>query len=164
MSKNFTHRLFQLGMIFKGVDGLIELVGGIALLAFGPTRLNHWVMNATQYELDENPHQFFAHFLSHHAHGFSPSGVHFAAFYLLFQGAVKLWLAEALLRERARVFPIAMALMSLFELYMIYRFALHPGTGVATLFVLNLIIIMLIWREWQQLKKRERGMPFEVAA
>ena len=41
--------------------------------------------------------------------------------------------------------------MSLFELYMIVRLTMHPGLGLAILFTLNLIIIVLIWREYRDL-------------
>ena len=144
------HRLFLLGMVFKGLDGLLELSGGILLLAFGPHRLNHMLMTFTQHELEDGPNDLLSRLLSH-VHSFSGRGVHFAAIYLLFQGGVKIALVTGLVMEKRWVFPVALVLMSLFELYMIVRLTMHPGLGLAILFTLNLIIIVLIWREYRDL-------------
>lgn len=158
--RGWDHRLFQIGVALKGFDGAVELIGGVLMFAYGPHGINRMLQKITQSDLVETPHNFFSHFLSQHLHLISTGSAHFAAFYLLFQGIIKLWLAEALLRERRWVFPVALVLMAAFEAYMAIHFAGHPGLGVAFLFTLNLIIIALIWREYSTL----RNQPAEQAA
>lgn len=138
--------------MLKGVDGLLEVIGGTLLLVFGTARINHLIRTLTQNDLDHPPHTFVSHLLSAHLHVIEPGSVHFAAFYLLFQGVIKIWLAEALLRERRWVFPVALVLMGLFDIYLLYRIVTHPSIGFAALFAINLIIMVLIWREYGTLR------------
>ena len=137
------HRLFQIGVAIKGLDGLIELVGGLLLLIFGPRRINSTLGRLAL----EHP------WLGAHVHSVSPNSVHLVMAYLFFQGVIKLWLAEALLRERKWVFPVALVLLGLLTVSLIVEFFIHHSVGAVVLFVLNLIIMVLIWREYSNLRK-----------
>lgn len=147
--KPWVHRLFQAAIAIKGIDGVLEVMGGIAMLIFGPTRLNHLLTTLSQRELHEDAHDVIANFIARHTH-FTGSGVHFAALYLIFQGTVKIWLAEALLRERRWVFPWAILLLLLFQLYIGFEFVQKRSPGLLFLGLLNLIIIILIALEYRR--------------
>jgi len=47
-------------LILKGVDGLLELVGGVLLLVVSPDTINRWAQRVTQHELTEDPRDFVA--------------------------------------------------------------------------------------------------------
>ena len=49
------HRLFEIGLIGKLVDGGLEMVGGVLLFFVGSTKLTQWVQVLTQHELTEDP-------------------------------------------------------------------------------------------------------------
>src|SRR5262245_36197309 len=49
------YRLFELGVWVKGIDGILEICGGVLLLLTSPAALNRLVMMLTQHELVEDP-------------------------------------------------------------------------------------------------------------
>ncbi|MEJ2184725.1 MAG: DUF2127 domain-containing protein, partial [Gemmatimonadota bacterium] len=79
--------------------------------------------------------------------------LHFAAAYLLDHGAIKIALVGGLIREKRWVFPIALVFLGLFVVYQVYRFTHQPSYGLAGLTVLDLVIIALVWWEWQGLRQ-----------
>src|SRR5665213_1522051 len=57
---NWLEDSFQVGVILKGVDGVLEIIGGLILLFVGPTGVSHFITTITQYELSRDPHDFIA--------------------------------------------------------------------------------------------------------
>jgi uncharacterized membrane protein len=39
---DLTDRAFRIGLLFKGLDGLLECIGGIFLLLIKPEQINSW--------------------------------------------------------------------------------------------------------------------------
>lgn len=142
------HRLFLLAVIVKGIDGVLEVIGGVLLLVLGPGGVGRAAAFLTQHELAEDPNDVFAQTLLRHTRDLGLGTVHFAAAYLLVHGVAKLWLVNGLARERRWVFPIALAFLTVFVLYQAYRLILHPSPGLALLTMLDLAIIALVWREY----------------
>jgi uncharacterized membrane protein len=147
------HRFFQLAVILKGIDGLLELVGGVLVLAFGKRGISHMIRLLTQHELSEDPHDVIANLLLRYTHHLGASTLHFAAAYLLVHGVLKIALVGGLIREKRWVFPVALVFLGLFVLYQAYRLTHQPSYGLAGLTVLDLVIIALVWWEWQGLRQ-----------
>ena len=68
MSRQQVHRLFAVSVLIKGVDGVLETVGGIRLLLVSPKALNSLVIFFTAHELSEDPDDWFATSLRHAVH------------------------------------------------------------------------------------------------
>jgi uncharacterized membrane protein len=85
----------QIGIILKGLDGVVEVVGGLLLLAVTPVTVDGMVVRATQHELSEDPNDVLAGRLLGYTHGLTGSPVTFAARYLLVHGVVKIVLVAA---------------------------------------------------------------------
>src|SRR5690348_14165121 len=49
------HWLFEIGIWFKGIDGILELIGGILLLVSNPHAINNFIVNLTEHELQQDP-------------------------------------------------------------------------------------------------------------
>ncbi|NMM24347.1 MAG: DUF2127 domain-containing protein [Phycicoccus sp.] len=94
-------RVFEIGIILKGLDGVLETVGGLLLLALTPATINNVLSGLTQNELFEDPHDFIASHLLGYAHGLTGTAVTFAAVYLLVHGITKIHR----LADLARVAP-----------------------------------------------------------
>lgn len=148
------HRLFQVGVVLKGLDGVFELAGGLLLGVFGSSGLNRAITFLTQHELSEDPGDAVARWLVTHTRNLGASTVQFATAYLLAHGLVKVVLSVGLIRERLGVFPAALAFLGVFILYQAYRLALAPSWELAYLTVLDLIIMVLVWREYRALRQR----------
>lgn len=150
-------RLFFVAVATKGIDGILEIIGGVLLLVFGTGGLNRAVRLLTQHELAEDPADFLATLLRHHIRNLDLSSLHFAAAYLLVHGVIKVGLVGGLIRRRRRVFPVALAFLGVFLLYQVYRLARQPSAGLALLSVIDLAIMVLVWREYAMLRARAAG-------
>ena len=65
--KDRLDRLFEIGIIIKGLNGAAELLGGLLLLFASPGNIRHLALILTQGELSEDPHDVIAHYLLHTA-------------------------------------------------------------------------------------------------
>jgi uncharacterized membrane protein len=157
--KDRLDRLFQLGIIAKGVNGLAELVGGLMLLFETPRGIRHLAVVLTQGELSEDPHDFVARYLLHTANGLTGSAVFFGAIYLLLHGAVKVVLVTALLLNKLWAYPCMIVVLLIFIGYQMYRISLHPSVGLVALTVFDSVIVVLTWREY----RRQRHQPEDPA-
>jgi len=141
---------FEVGIIAKGLDGIVELAGGLLLLVVTPTTINHVVTNITQHELSEDPNDLVANRLLDLSNGLTGSAVRFAAAYLLLHGIVKIVLVVALLRTKLWAYPWLIGFLVVFIVYQLYRIALAPATWLVALTVFDAFVAWLTWREWRK--------------
>ena len=138
-------------LILKGLDGLLELIGGILLLVISPDTLNHLAQRLTQHELSEDPKDWWAHHLLHLT-GNLHSTQTFGALYLLTHGLVKLVIVVGLLRREHWAYYVAFVFLGGFVVYQIYRLSYAPSAGLALLTAFDLFIIWLTWREFVRMR------------
>lgn len=143
-------RIFEIGIILKGLDGALEAVGGLLLLAVTPATIDRLMVRLTQHELSEDPHDFIARHLLRYTHGLTGSAVTFAAVYLLAHGIVKIVLVAALLRNQAWAYPWMIGFLLVFIGYQVYRLSLSPTFWLTALTVFDALIVWLTWREWRR--------------
>jgi uncharacterized membrane protein len=147
------HWFFDLSVVMKGVNGFLEMIGGVLLLVFTPKQLSAAVIFLTQYELSDDPQDAISNAMVHFVSHLQVNTKIFAAFYLLCYGLLKIILAYNLLQERLWAFPVAIGVIQAFLLYLIYRVSIHYSTGLAIVIVLDLFAILFIWSEWRTRKK-----------
>jgi uncharacterized membrane protein len=150
--KSPVHAAFQVGIFFKGLDGVAEIVGALLLYFVPPRAISHAVAMATQHELSEDPRDFIAAHLLRFAERFSAETQLFAAAYLLIHGVVKVALVWALYRRRLWAYPAAIAVFAAFGAYQMYRYFVSPSLAMIALTVLDVIVIVLTWMEYGRLK------------
>ena len=153
--KDWLDRVFEVGIILKGLNGLAELVGGLLLLFATPGSIRRLAVVLTQGELSEDPHDIIARYLLHTASGLTGSAVRFGAVYLLLHGAVKVVLVIALLLNKLWAYPSMIVVLLIFIGYQLYRIALQPSAGLVLLTAFDAVIVALTWREY----RRQRGSP-----
>jgi uncharacterized membrane protein len=149
-------RTFEASIIAKGLDGLLELVGGLLLVLVTPATINRIVTRLTQHELSEDPHDLIATHLLHLSNGLTGSAVRFAAAYLLLHGIVKVVLVMALLRNKLWAYPWLIAFLVIFIVYQLYRIVLTPTVWLIALTVFDAFVVWLTWREWRKQTTRTR--------
>src|SRR6266540_2330035 len=91
------HRLFDFGVVIKGIDGALELAGGVLLVVVKPLTLNAMIVFLTAHEISEDPADLVANLLRNSVRHLSMNTTLFAGVYLLAHGLVKLFLVVALL-------------------------------------------------------------------
>ena len=156
--QNWLDRVFEVGIIVKGLNGCLELIGGLLLLFATPDRIHHLAAMITQGELSEDPHDLIATHLLHTANGLTGAAVLFGAVYLVTHGGVKVTLVVALLLNKLWAYPWMIGVLTVFIGYQLYRIALAPTIGLIALTLLDLIIVALTWREYGvQRRRRSAG-------
>ncbi len=150
------HLLFKIGVAIKGIDGALEAIAGFLLFFTTKTALNNLVDWLTAGELQEDPTDFVANHLVAFFHHLSVNTKHFASIYLLTYGIAKLGLVAGLLRGKLWSYPLALIVLGLFLIYQIYRLSHTHSLGLAFLTVIDLAILVLIWRDYKYLKSRRR--------
>ncbi|MGW2091058.1 DUF2127 domain-containing protein [Promicromonospora sukumoe] len=140
---------FVLGVLVKGLDGLVELVAGTALLVLHQDRILALTRAAVAEELREDPHDLVANLLLHQAAGLDHGAAVAGGLFLLLHGVVKVGVVAALLAGSRRVYPWAVGALSVLLAVQLVQLVLSPGIGVVALVVLDALILALTWHEWR---------------
>jgi uncharacterized membrane protein len=148
--RDLLDQTFQVGIILKGLDGALEVIGGLLLLAVSPATIDRVVTSLTQHELSEDPRDFLATHLLKTAHGLTGSALLFGAVYLLSHGAVKVILVAAVLKNQLWAYPWLIVFLGVFIVYQIYRLSLKPSVGLTALTLFDAIIAWLTYREYRK--------------
>ena len=143
------HWCFRVAILFKGLDGLFELIGGLLFLFASQPAMTNWVFRVTQSELIEDPDDLLAGSLRHAFAHFSTGSKIFVAVYLLGHGVVKLLLVVGLWLEKHWVFPVSALALLGFIAYQLFKLAHHFSVGLTSLTVLDAVVLGLIWREYR---------------
>jgi len=149
------HRLFDLGVLIKGIDGALELAGGVLLLLVKPLTLNAMIVFLTAHEISEDPADLVANLLRNSVRHLSLNTTLFAGVYLLAHGLAKLLLVVGLLRGRRWAYPAALWFLAAFVLYQCYRILLTQSLPLTALTAFDIVVMSLIWREYR-FRKRAR--------
>jgi uncharacterized membrane protein len=149
-SERWLALIFKVGIAFKGIDGVLELVGGLLLLAIPVSKIDAFTRLLTQHELKQDPNDFIAGHVQSFADSLTGSATLFASIYLLAHGLVKVVLVVEVLRGKLRAYPWMIGFLVAFVLYQLYEIATHFTIGLTLLTVFDLLIIWLTWHEYQR--------------
>lgn len=144
-----THRLFSVVVILKAIDGIFEIIAGIALLSVQTATIVALAKMLTAHELSEDPRDLIANLLTHWAASVGHSTQMFIAAYLLFHGVAKVTLATFLLMGRLWAYPAALSFFLVFVAYTVYRLSHAWSWPLAGVVILDLITIGLVAKEWR---------------
>jgi len=151
--EKFLNWAFDIGIWFKGVDGALEMLGGILFLVTSPRLLNHLIVVLTQHELNEDPGDLIANAFRHAGNHLYGKTRLIGGAYLLAHGAIKLFLAVGILRGRLWCYPTAVVLISLLVLLQSSRMGLHFSFLMLFLTLVDIALALLIWREYRRRKR-----------
>ncbi len=158
--KDVLDRTFEIGIVLKGLNGALELIGGLLLVFVSPATINRLAISVTQQELSKDPHDFIARHIIKSAHGLTGSSVAFGAIFLLSHGVVKIALVVALLRNKLWAYPWMIAFLFTFIAYQLYRVVVRPTFWMGGLTIFDGLIVWLTFREWRkQSSLRNHGPP-----
>jgi uncharacterized membrane protein len=153
--RSLLDRTFTVSIILKGIDGALEVVGGVLLLVVSSQTWHGWAVALTRHELSQDPHDYVANHMIHAANHVGQTRV-FGAVYLLSHGAVKIVLVVALLKRLWWAYPVSIAFLVAFIGYQLYRIAIGPSVGMIALTVFDVFVTWLVWREYQNHRDSQR--------
>ncbi len=148
--------LFLVSVWLKGLDALLEIIGGAALFSVSPVLILRVVRLLTQDEIAEDPRDLVANALRHTAGRLTFATEHFMAIYLLVHGAVKSVLVWALLARILIAYPLSIVIFAAFIGYQLYRYSFTHGIGLLALSAFDLIVIGIIWLEYRAISRSRR--------
>lgn len=146
------HKSFEIGILIKAIDGILEIIGGILLIFLSPHKLNNLVTWLTQHELSEDPRDVIANFMIKLGSKFTISTQYFGVFYLTSHGIIKLILIILLMKKKPWAYPLTIVSLLLFIFYQIYRFTLKPSSGLIILTIFDIAMIILTSIEYRRIK------------
>ncbi|MFA5318082.1 MAG: DUF2127 domain-containing protein [Patescibacteria group bacterium] len=152
----YEHIAFIAALAGKGVNGLLEIIGGVILIFINPAFARGLIFKLTQFELTEDPADLVANYLVKAAERFSVSAQVFGAVFLLSHGIIKIVLLVALFKKKLWAYPLASAVFSLFVVYQSYRFYLYRSPELILLNIIDIIIIVLTCFEYRRLRRGAR--------
>ncbi|CUX70865.1 hypothetical protein BN3590_04115 [Clostridium sp. C105KSO15] len=150
--KDLVHISFEIGLLLKGIHGLMEIIGGVFLMFLSPTRLNWLTSFLTRHELSEDPKDIVANFLISASNSFSISTQHFAVFYLMSHGVIKCILIFLLWRKKRWAYPLTIFSFILFMAYQIYRYTLTQSAFLIVLTIFDAVMIALTYMEYKRIR------------
>jgi uncharacterized membrane protein len=157
--KPWFERIYRIGIIIKGIDGFLEFVAGTAILI--SPRLVHMMLSMLASELGQHnarPFQFIAEYIGRVDTQLLHSGLVFLTLFLIIHGAVKLGLVYCLLKRIEKAYPAALVILCAFLVYQVYVLITDPSILMAFFTVLDVVIIWLVWTEYQELKTKAKNM------
>src|SRR5665213_3607634 len=132
--KTLLHWLFRIGIVFKGLDGLTELVGGFLFVFFSSDAMSDFVDRNTRGVLQWDPDNLLGH------------------------GAIKVLMVAGLWRDKRWVFPVALVVLLRFIGFQIYHLCGHYSIGLVVFTLLDAVIAALVWIDYRSLgKNTSRG-------
>jgi len=146
------HWLFEASLILKGMFAAAETLSGLGLLLTPHGAIINFWGWLTHHQLTQNRNDDMALWFQHLAETFPVHLQHFYAFYLLGHGAIKFIMVIMLARRILWAYPGAMVLLAGFVLYQLSEFLTHGSLTFLMLSFFDLVMIVLVFREWNVLK------------
>ena len=148
-------RALALALAIKGIDGVLELIGGLILFVVPPSAITLVFQSLTQHELSEDPHDFIAIHVRAAAEQLAGSASirGFGGLYLIAHGVIKLLLVGALVRRIRPAYPVAIVFLGAFLLYEVYRSVLGRSMALLLFAALDTGITTMVVREYLELRR-----------
>ena len=156
--KSLSHRLFEIGIVVKGLHGLLEFAAAVALYIVSGAMIYHAITVFLFDELSEDPNDFLANFLLLHTH-VTTHGKDFAALYLFISGIINIIIAIGLLLHRKNMFPVAKLILAAFVVYQAHLFVKTHSLWLVVFILYDLAIIALIYSEYRRRWPKESPSP-----
>lgn len=146
-------KVFEGGIIIKGVSGALEFIGGLLLLFVSPAQMHEFITLVTQRELLEDPNDRVANLLLQATSHFTGGGQVFAIVYLWIHATIKLIAVTGILTNQLWAYPFSLITLGLLMVYQVYSIVfVKVSIGMIALTLFDVFILWLIWREYGKVK------------
>lgn len=142
---------FDILLIGKSIFAFFETLAGFALFFVTPAVLNSWIEHLTAGRFHQH---FITHALQQFGHSYTADLQLFAAIYLIVHGGVKLFTLVLLWRRVLWAYPLSLIVFALFTVWQGYEWIAKHSLGMFFIVLLDILMIVLTWIEWQSLKDK----------
>jgi uncharacterized membrane protein len=162
--RSLLDQTFHAGIMLKGLDGALEVLGGLLLWFLKPVDLNEIVRFLLQHDLSRDTHNWISEHLLHAAAKTADANPAFASFFLLSHGVTKIALVLGLWMKKLWAYPLTIAVFAAFCVYQTYRYALTHSAWMLVLTILDLALVYLTWEQCRQQVANLHSFPDSRAA
>ncbi|EKD92961.1 MAG: hypothetical protein ACD_28C00291G0005 [uncultured bacterium] len=138
---SFWHTLLNTTLVLKGLNGIFEIVQGVALFFLSPEERTQWIQFLLGQELVEDPKDVLGNFLVELSQNLSLNSQFFIAFYLLIHGVINLIIVGSVWSHKEKAYRLAVFLTGAFILYQVFRL-FHHFSFVLMLFILFDVFVL----------------------
>jgi uncharacterized membrane protein len=140
-------KIFEGGIIIKGLTGVFEFLSGLFLLFVSPPSIQRFLARITG-----DSHSWVAYHIRHAADHFGSGSKVFAIGYLWVHAVIKLIAVYGILRNKLWAYPFALITLGMLMLFQVYSIIVKVSIGMVLLTVFDIFILGLIWREYGKAK------------
>ena len=143
-------KIFDVGVLLKALFGFFEILGGILITVSGGRIINNFLIDMAMDEIARDPNDFLATHFINWSVGIYSDARFFAIFYLLIHGAINIFLAAALLRNKIWAYPWAVAGFGAFIFYQLYKYIHTHSSLILFLTIFDIFIVLVIYLEYKR--------------
>lgn len=146
-------KVFEGGIILKGISGTLEFIGGALLFFVSPASIHNFIVFITQKELLTDPNDMVANLLLTSTQHLGGSRA-FLVIYLWIHATIKLIAVIGILKNQLWAYPFSLISLGALMLYQIYSIIfVSVSVGMILLTIFDVFILWLILREYKIVKK-----------
>jgi uncharacterized membrane protein len=156
IKKKHFSTLFQISLIIKEIDAIIEMLGGVLVWFTSKAVLVNFILDTFQNTLTDNPKDFVSNFIVNSASDFSVSSQYFLGAYLFLHGIIKIFLIINLFNKKLWAYPATIIVFSLFIAYQLYIFNISHSMWTLSFTLFDILIVLLAGHEFGVLLKHKK--------
>jgi uncharacterized membrane protein len=150
-------KVFEGGIIIKGLTGVAEFAGGVLLFFVSPASIHSFVVFITQDELLEDPHDRIANLLLSSSQYLTSGNRTFLIVYLWVHAGIKFIAVIGILKNQRWAYPFSLITLGVLMLYQLYSIIfIAPSAGLILLTIFDIFILALIWREYGKIRAQDK--------
>lgn len=146
---------FRLSMVGKIFYGSWRVVLGLFMFQIIGSPFSDLFLKLLNREHSEDPTDIIIQFINPFLHYAAFPVTYYLAFYILFWGALDVFLGVNLLRHKMWAFPFSLLLIGTFIMYEVYRYFHTHSTVLAIVTAIDIIMFILIYKEYKRLASKK---------
>jgi uncharacterized membrane protein len=148
-------KVFEGGIVLKGISGGLEFIGGALLFFFSPDSIHSFIAFITHHELLNDPNDKIANLLLTSTQHLGGSRT-FLIVYLWIHATIKLIAVIGILKNQLWAYPFSLITLGILMLYQVYHIVfVSPSIGMILLTIFDIFILWLILREYKIVRKNQ---------
>lgn len=142
--------LFDVALVVKGIDGGLEMLGGLLVLLVPPAFIIRIAEFVTGGELATDPDDPVATTIRSLAHSFAVHTHYFITLYLVLHGLIKVLLVAGIFAGKRIAYPLFMLALVIFGAYEAYRGILRHELLLQVLAAFDVMLLILTAYEFRR--------------
>jgi uncharacterized membrane protein len=143
--KGWARTFYDVGIVFKGLNGILEFLGGLLLFFVNSNWLSDVIVRTAHAELMQDPSDFLGTHLLQIAQSLTVTAKTFTALYLFIHGVVKLIIVAQVWYHQRRALIWALWILGTCILLQSIQVVRAESLLLGILTLIDFLILLVIW-------------------